>query len=112
MDIKKKVVIGILLVAVISMIGLVGIGYAYKGDPQTKGPNYSPKVHQQLQAAIEAKDYDTWIKIRKENNLPMNGKMFQVITKENFGKYAELHKANLEGNTAKADAIKQELGLG
>lgn len=98
----------VFLIGLVSMIG----AYAYKGDSNIKGPNYDADVHEQLEAAIEAEDYDAWLKIRQDNNLPTKGRMFQVINKDNFDKYAELHDANEAGDTAKADAIKAELGLG
>ena len=42
----------------------------------------------------------------------MQGRMFQVINKDNFGKFAEMYNAMLSGDTAKADSIRAELGLG
>ena len=34
-----------------------------------------------------------------------------VVTEENFSKFAEAHKLGTEGKTAEADAIRTELGL-
>ncbi len=109
---KKQVLSGLFALFIISIIGLAGITYAYKGNPNVKGPNYDAEVHVRLERAIDSGDYDEWIKIRRDNNLPMKGRMFQVINKDNFYKYTELHEANIAGDVAKVDAIKAELGLG
>jgi hypothetical protein len=109
---KNQMVWGLFALFVVSIVALAGIAYAYRGNPSEKGPNYDAEVHEQLEAAIDAGDYDAWIRIRQDNNLPMNGRLFQVINKDNFDKYTELHDANLAGDTVKADAIKAELGLG
>jgi len=109
---KNNVLWGFLAVLAVSIVALAGITYAYKGNPDVKGPNYDAAVHEQLEAAIDAGNYDTWLKIRQDNNLPTKGRIFQVIDKDNFDKYAKLHQANLAGDTAKVDAIRAELGLG
>ena len=102
------------ILGVVFIIGIISItlAYAYKEDMNIKGPNYNENVHQQMEVAIESGDYEAWIKIREENNLPMNGKMFSMINKDNFSKYSEMYNAMISGDTEKADAIRQELGLG
>ncbi len=107
----NKWLVGITAVFVVSLVSLVAV-FAYQGNTQQLNPNYNAEVHEQLESAIEAGDYDAWIQIRKDNNLPMNGKMFQVLTKENFVKYTALHNAMQSGDTETANAIKAELGLG
>ncbi|MEM4638075.1 MAG: hypothetical protein QXK76_03595 [Candidatus Woesearchaeota archaeon] len=97
-----------LLVGLASLISVM----AYKGDPSVKGPNYNEEVHEQLEAAIEQGDYNAWIAIRRENNLPMNGRIFQAINAENFDKYKELHNAMQSGDYDRANTIRTELGLG
>lgn len=108
---NKNILFGILAIAVISIASL-GAVLAYRGNPDVKGPNYDAQVHEQLEAAMDAGDYDAWIQVRKDNNLPMQGRMFQIITADNFDKYVELHEVNLAGDIVKANAIKAELGLG
>ncbi len=111
-NMKNKILGTMFALLLIGIIALVGVTYAYKGDPNVKGPNYSADVHEQMEEAMSNKDYDAWIKIRQDNNLPMNGRMFQVINKDNFNKYVEMYNANLAGDIVKADAIKAELGVG
>jgi len=108
---NKTIFFGLGLMLVIGLASLVSV-FAYKGDPNVQGPNYDADVHEQLEAAIESGDYDAWIAIRQENNLPMNGKIFQVINEDNFDKYTALHEAMEEGDYDTANAIKAELGLG
>jgi hypothetical protein len=107
----NKILAIFVVVFVIGVISLIGV-YAYKGNLSVNGPNYSEAVHEQMEAAIDAGDYDAWVQIRQENNLPMNGRMFQAINKDNFAKYAEMHDAMLSGDIDTANAIRSELGLG
>lgn len=109
---NKKVMLGFLAIFVLGIIGLAGLGYAYKGDPSVKGPNYDADIQAQLEAAMDANDYDAWLQVREDNNLPTRGKIFSVITEENFDLYVEMHEANLAGDYETADEIRSELGLG
>ncbi len=108
---NKKLWIAIVIVFVISVASLIAV-IAYKENPLAKGANYNTQVHEQLEAAMGAEDYDAWIQIRKDNNLPMQGKIFQVINAENFDRYVAMHNAMLLGDTEIADSIRTELGLG
>jgi hypothetical protein len=108
---NKTIFFGLGLLFVLGIASLATV-FAYRGDPNVQGPNYDADVHEQLEAAIESGDYDAWIAIRQENNLPMNGKIFQVINADNFDKYTELHNAMQSGDYDTANAIRTELGLG
>jgi hypothetical protein len=108
---NKNILIGLVAIFVISIASL-GLGLAFRGNPEVKGPNYDLEVHEQLEQAMQKGDYDAWMQIREDNNLPTKGRMFQVINAENFDLYVEMHNAMLSGDTAKADEIRQELGLG
>lgn len=109
---KNKMLTGLFAVFLISVFAFAGIACAYRGDASVQGPNYNEEVHEQLEGAIESGDYDAWVQIREENNLPMRGRMFQVINEDNFYLYKELHDANVAGDTERANEIKAELGLG
>lgn len=108
---NKTIVGAFVVILVIGIVSLASV-IAYQGSPVTKGPHYDGAVHEQLEAAMTAGDYDAWLRIRQENNLPMKGRVFQVINKDNFDRYVALHNANLAGDSATADAIRAELGLG
>jgi len=98
--------------AIVSMIALAGIAIGKNTLPLEQRPHYNAVVHEQLEDAMDAGDYAAWLRIRQENNLPMHGKMFQVVNEENFATFVRMHEANLAGDTTTADALRQELGLG
>lgn len=106
----NKILMAVLAVFAISLMSFSAI--AYRGNTGEVGPNYNEDVHEQLQAALVAEDYDLWMSIREENNLPMQGKMFSVINEDNFDKFVELHNAKFAGDTDTVDEIRAELGLG
>ncbi|HOI18506.1 MAG TPA: hypothetical protein PLX15_01435 [Candidatus Woesearchaeota archaeon] len=111
-NLKQKAIFGIILTTLMISLTIAGFTYAQIGSPKENNPNYDQVVHDQLIEAIKSNDYEQWIKIREENNLPTHGKMFQVINKDNFEKYKELHNANLQGDFETANNLKKELGLG
>ncbi|MBU0757788.1 MAG: hypothetical protein KKF44_06980 [Nanoarchaeota archaeon] len=103
------------LLAVMSISLVSYSAFAYMGNHEgtiEDRPYYSEEVHDELEAAIEARDYDLWISIREENDLPMNGRIFSVIDETNFAAYADMHEAMEDGDTETADALRAELGLG
>lgn len=112
MKMKTRTIWAFFAVFLISAIAFTGIAYAYRGNTEEVSPNYSSEVHEQLKAAIESGDYDEWLRLREGNGLPTYGRMFQVINRENFEKYRDLHNANLAGDVETANSIKAELGLG
>jgi hypothetical protein len=57
--------------------------------------------------AFANKDYSAW-----KNLMLSRGRVTQVITEANFATFAEAHQLALEGKTAEALKIRQELGLG
>ena len=85
----------------------VGTAFAYQGDPAVKGPNYSEERHALMTEAFENKDYSAW-----KNLMQGRGRVTEVITETNFAKFAEAHQLALQGKTAEAQKIRQELGLG
>jgi len=108
----NKHILAILAVFSMIVVGTVGAVSAYQGDPLIKGPNYDEEIHEQLEQAIESGDYDEWMRIREENNLPTKGKIFLTINEENFYLYQELHNAVQNGDTESAAQIREQLGLG
>lgn len=85
----------------------VNTASAYRGDPSVKGPNYSEERHEAMEKAFETKNYDAWKKLMQGR-----GRVTQVITKDNFAKFAEAHELAEEGKLDEAKKIRQELGLG
>lgn len=81
--------------------------FAYRGDPNVQGPNYSPERHTAMTKAFENNDYNAW-----KNLMQGKGRVTQVVNEGNFAKFAEAHKLALEGKTEEAESIRRELGLG
>jgi len=80
---------------------------AYRGDPNTQGPNCTPERHEAMTQAFENKDYNAWKELMQGK-----GKVTKVVNDGNFARFAEMHKLRLEGKSEEADQIRTELGLG
>jgi hypothetical protein len=80
---------------------------AYRGDPNTQGPNCTPERHEAMTQAFENKDYNAWSQLMQGK-----GKVTQAVNEGNFARFAEMHKFRLEGKTDEANQIRTELGLG
>ena len=80
---------------------------AYRGDPTVKGLNYTAERHDAMEKAFESNDYNAW-----KNLMNGRGRVTQVITKDNFARFAQIHKLVEAGKTDEANKIRTELGLG
>ncbi|OHA81471.1 MAG: hypothetical protein A2675_03295 [Candidatus Yonathbacteria bacterium RIFCSPHIGHO2_01_FULL_51_10] len=105
----KKTTLGLgALALTLGVMGMsAGVASAYQGDPNTKGPNYSLERHEAMEKAFENKDYSAW-----KDLMQGRGRVSQVVTPENFSKFAEAHELMEQGKVAEAQKIRQELGLG
>lgn len=99
----------------ISGVGLLaGMSYflaqpalAYRGDPSVEGPNCTAERHEEMVKAFEDNAYQAWKELSQGK-----GRKSEVITEENFSKFAEMRKLRLEGKVEEANQIRTELGLG
>jgi len=80
--------------------------FAYRGDPNVKGPYYTEERHQAMLNAFEKKDYNAW------KNLMGNRPITQKINASNFSKFVQMRNLMLQGKVDEANKIKAELGLG
>ena len=104
----KKVTLGLGALAISGIAGLsAGAVFAYQGDLTVKGANYSVDRHAAMEQAFENKDYNAW-----KSLMTGNGRVVQVVNKDNFAKFAEAHNLAEQGKTLEAQKIRQELGLG
>ncbi|OGZ19377.1 MAG: hypothetical protein A2494_01300 [Candidatus Lloydbacteria bacterium RIFOXYC12_FULL_46_25] len=104
---KKLLGLGVAAL-VLGGIGVsAGTALAYRGDPSVKGPNYSVERHEAMEKAFENKDYAAW-----KTLMQGRGRVTQVVTQENFAKFAEAHELAEQGKIAEAKQIRNELGLG
>ena len=100
---KKKTLISALALTLLTGAGAT---YAYQGDPNIQGPNYSPERHEAMTEAFQNKDYETW-----KNLMEGKGRVKDIITEENFDKFVEMHNLRLAGDIDGSNAIREELGL-
>ena len=109
MNKTKKVILGLgTLALVLGVSGAItSTANAYRGDPSVKGPNYSVERHTAMEKAFETNDYLAW-----KNLMSNQGKVTQIINKDNYAKFAEAHKLAEKGDLEGAKKIRQELGLG
>ncbi|MHB8870881.1 MAG: hypothetical protein ACYC5G_00250 [Candidatus Doudnabacteria bacterium] len=105
----KKTTLGLgALVLALATTGLVASSaLAYQGDSSVKGPNYSPERHAAMETAFENNDYNAW-----KNLMAGKGNASQIITQDNFAKFAQAHKLAEQGNVSEAQKILKDLGLG
>lgn len=80
---------------------------AYRGDPNVEGPNYSQERHESMTQAFENQDYQAWKELMQGK-----GRVAEVVTEENFNRFAEAHRLVQEGKVEEARQIRQEMGLG
>jgi len=80
---------------------------AYRGDINVKGPNYTVERHEAMEKAFENKDFTAWQKLMEGR-----GRVTEVINKDNFAKFAEIHQLLEDGKKDEANKLRAELGLG
>ncbi len=109
MNKTKKIFLGFSALAlVLGSFGLIAnSAFAYKGNVTVKGPNYSVEREAAMEKAFETNDYNAW-KTLMQNR----GRVTQIINKDNFAKFSEVHELMEKGDIIGAQKIRQELGLG
>ena len=104
---KKTIFLGLTALIVGGAILAPQATLAYKGDPNVQGPNYTEERHAAMEKAFETKDYNAWKAL-----MAGKGRVTQVVTAQNFAKFAEAHELAEQGKTSEANNIRAELGLG
>lgn len=104
---KTILVLGSLAIVLGATAFSASSALAYKGDQTIKGPNYSAERHTEMVRAFENNDYTAW-----KNLMQNKGRVTEVVTQDNFAKFAEAQKLSLQGKTTEAQKIREELGLG
>jgi hypothetical protein len=104
---KTSIILGLTVFAIVGISLASKPALAYRGDPAVEGPNCTEDRHVEMEAAFENKDYNTWKTL-------MNGKgrVTQIVTADNFAKFAEAHELAEQGKIEEANKIRAELGLG
>ncbi len=98
----------ILALFAIGLIATTGLVSAYQGDDMSvKGPYFDEERHAIMEDAFATLDYDAWV-----NQMSGKGRVTEIVTEENFERFAEAHEAKENGNLELARQIRAELGLG
>ncbi|OGJ11441.1 hypothetical protein A2565_02725 [Candidatus Nomurabacteria bacterium RIFOXYD1_FULL_36_19] len=95
------------LLALTLGLGVSSATFAYQGDYTKKGPNYSQEFESEMTRVMLNNDYDGWRNL-VENKV---GRVDELITRENFPKFAEAWRLAKEGKIKEANIIRKELGL-
>ena len=100
-----------LVLATVATVGglavTAGTVSAFQGDPSVQGPYYSQERHTAMEQAFENNDYNAWKEL-----MAGKGRVTQVVTEENFARFAQAHELAEEGKLDEAQQIRRELGLG
>ena len=106
----NKKMLGLIRIATLAFGALVmlpSVTQAYRGDMAVKGPNYTAEGHEAMEKAFDNNDFASWQKL-----MAGRGRVTQLVNKDNFAKFAEIHKLTEEGKIAEAKILRTELGLG
>jgi len=106
---ENKTTMAVLALGIIALLG-TGMVFAYQGDPNTLGPNYSEERHAAMQNAFDNMDYNSWYQLMSENE--RHGRILDVINEDNFETFIKARNAMIEGDSELAQELKSELGLG
>lgn len=104
---NKLILFSMMTLVVVGMVAVSGEVLAYQGDPTVKGPNYTEERHTAMTQAFEKNDYQAW-----KTLMSGRGRVSQVVTEQNFARFAEAHRLALQGKTEETKQIRAELGLG
>lgn len=107
MNKKTLALIGVSTLALGAIVLSAGSAEAYRGDINVKGPNYTAERHEAMEKAFENKDFTAWQKLMEGR-----GRVTEVINKDNFAKFAEIHELLEDGKKDEANKLRAELGLG
>jgi len=105
----KKKTLGIFGLLAMSLLA-VSMVFAYQGDPNVQGPNYSGERHTAMQDAFDNLDYQAWYDLMTENG--RHPKIVDIITAENFDEFVEARNAALGGDSGTLKGFRESLGLG
>lgn len=102
---KKSLMISLLLV-----FGLITSVFAYQGNMEVEGPNYTEERHEQMTSAFENSNYGSWYDLMIQNEKTPG--VLRFVNSDNFETFVEMRDARLDGDLSKADDLKSELGMG
>lgn len=103
----KKTVLAIGFLALVFGVLFASKTFAYRGDPNVRGPNCTDYQYQAIQQAIQKKDYNTWKKLMGDRGIAR-----KINNQKDFEKFIQMRNYMLQGKYDEAAKIRAELGLG
>jgi hypothetical protein len=106
----KNKYIALSAIAIAGIVGSYAISqtaFAYRGNPDQIGPNYSPERHTEMEKAFEKNDYSAW-----KEQMNGRGQVTKIVNEQNFARFAEMRKLMFDKKYDEANKIRAELGLG
>ena len=105
---ENKKMFGLLSLGIIALLG-VSLVTAYRGDYSATGPDYSEERYEAMQDAFDNLDYSAWVALMSESG--RNPRVLDVVTEDNFARFAEAHEAGKAKDSERASELRAELGL-
>ncbi len=102
---KKTMALGTLSLLVFGTVVAVTSAYAYQGNVNKTGPNYTPERYVRIQKAFTENNYADWKEQMGDRRIT------NKINEDNFSRFSKMHQLMLDGKTDEANAIRKELGL-
>ena len=101
----NKALMGFGILGVFALLGMSMV-FAYQGNPNLQGPNFSEERHEAMQNAFDSLNYQDWYDLMTEDG--RHPKIVDVINAENFDEFVE---ARNDG-TLREFRESLDLGLG
>lgn len=113
---RKRILVSVASAAAIAGVAGVittsnGRAYAATGDQPQFGTGITSDWRDAMEQAFSDNDYDTWRDLVEASPGKGRKQILEVITSENFPRFAEAHRLALKGDVKGANSIRQELGL-
>ena len=105
---KKTTILGITALLVVGMFFSTAIVNAHRED--YPGTRANEERHKAMENAFKSGDYNAWYQLMTEDG--RHPHIVDVITKDNFDKFAQAHEAVMNGNHERAMELRHQLGLG
>lgn len=104
---KTILSLGVVALALGAIVIVPSISNAYRGDVSVKGPNYTAERHESMEKAFDSLDFTSW-----QTLMAGRGRVTQVVNKDNFAKFSQMHELMEDGKLVEAQKLRAELGLG
>lgn len=106
---KKTTIIGMLVVAIVSLVFSSLFVSAYRGDYDMKGPQCTEERHELINQAFNDANYSAWSYLMSRDG--RKPRVLTMVNEDNFERFIEAYNLGKSGNSEEASIIRSELGL-